>query len=140
MKTEKKYKTPEYTRRAIDKYNSRFARFTISTPHDVKDRLNAVLKAGESANALINDLLLQEIERREAADTDLQEAKPQEAPQGAASGARTNRHEAAKSRTEGRTEAQEGKTSAGATEGSPQEEPKPRGRSRKASGAKQKSI
>ena len=66
----KKQKTPEYTRRAIDKYNTKFARFTVSTPHDVKDRLTAVLKPGESANSLINDLLLKEIERREKSRED----------------------------------------------------------------------
>lgn len=66
----KKQKTPEYTRRAIEKYHAKFARFTISTPHDVKDRLNAVLKPGESANSLINDLLLKEIERREKSRED----------------------------------------------------------------------
>ena len=61
----KKQKTPDYTRRAIEKYHAKFARFTISTPHEIKDRLNAVLKPKESANSLINDLLLKEIERRE---------------------------------------------------------------------------
>lgn len=61
----KKQKTPEYTRRAIEKYHLKFARFTISTPHEIKDRLTAVLGPKESANGLINELLLREIERRE---------------------------------------------------------------------------
>lgn len=66
----KKQRTPEYTRRAIEKYHAKFARFTISTPHDVKDRLTAVLRPDESANSLINDLLLKEIERREMSRED----------------------------------------------------------------------
>lgn len=112
-----------------------YDRIGIVTPKGTRDYIKSL---GMSANSYINGLIEADRRRREAAeaaDTDLQEAKPQEATQGTASGARTNRHEATKSRTEGRTEAQEGKTSEGDAEGSLQEETKPRGRSRKASGA-----
>ena len=117
-----------------------YDRIGIVTPKGTRDYIKSL---GMSANSYINGLIEADRKRREAAEdpehnlqemdpgpaADHQQTKPQEAPQGTASGARTNRHEATKSATEGRTEAQEGKTSAGAAEGSP------RSRSRKASAA-----
>jgi len=120
-----------------------YDRIGIVTPKGTKDRIKAL--TGQTINNYINELIAEDLKRREAAEDpehNLQEsrpegpeAKPQEAPQGTTPGARTNRHEATKSPTEGRTEAQEGTTSPAAAEGSLQEEPKPRRRSRKASGA-----
>ena len=120
-----------------------YDRIGIVTPKGTRDYIKSL---GMSANSYINGLIEADRKRREAAEdpegpehnlqgmnpgpaADHQQAKPQEAPQGTASGARTNRHEATRSAAEGRTEAQEGKTSAGAAEGSS------RSRSRKASGA-----
>ena len=119
-----------------------YDRIGIVTPKGTREYIKSL---GMSANSYINGLIEADRRRREAAedpDTDLQEnrhegpeTKPQEAPQDAASGARTNRQAATKSPTEGRTEAQEGTTSAATKGSNPQEEPKPRGRSRKASAA-----
>ena len=100
-----------------EKIKQNYDRVSIALPKGTKDRIKAT---GDTLNNFIINAVM---ERLKAAEADLQEgpeAKPQEAPQGTASGARTNRHEATKSPTEGRTEAQE---------------PKPRGRSRKASAA-----
>lgn len=111
-----------------EKIKQNYDRVSIALPKGTKDRIKAT---GDTLNNFIINAVM---EKLKAAEADLQQAA-QEATQDATPGARTNRHEATKSRTGGRTEAQEGTTSAGAAEGSPQEEPKPRSRSRKASGA-----
>ena len=110
-----------------EKIKQNYDRVSIALPKGTKDRIKAT---GDTLNNFIINAVM---ERLKAAEADLQQAA-QEAPQDTASGARTNRQAATKSRTESRTEAQEGTTSAGAGEGSLQEEPRPRGRSKKGTG------
>ena len=63
MEKKKTTKTPEYTRRAIANYQSKFDRVNINLEKGLKDRLKAL--TGESLNACVNRLIKEEIERRE---------------------------------------------------------------------------
>jgi hypothetical protein len=57
----KQVKTPEYTRRAQDKYNAQFDIFTIKAPKGTKERMEAVgMTPADRVSAV-----LKEIERRE---------------------------------------------------------------------------
>lgn len=56
-----KHKTPDYTRKAIDKYHDKFERFTISLPIGSKQWIAD--NAGMSLNAYFN--MLFEQDRRE---------------------------------------------------------------------------
>lgn len=58
-----KKKTAEYTRKAIEKYQSKFERFTISLPIGSKEKIKAV--TGKSLNQYFNDLYVEDMERRE---------------------------------------------------------------------------
>ena len=58
-------KTADYTRRAIDKYNSKFDRVAANLPKGTKERIKAV--AGNlSAGAFVVRATLAELERLEA--------------------------------------------------------------------------
>lgn len=43
-------KTPDYTKKAINKYNAQFDRLTINLPKGTKERIEAVLKDGQSVS------------------------------------------------------------------------------------------
>lgn len=58
-----KKKTADYTRKAIEKYQSKFERFTISLPIGSREKIKAV--TGKSLNQYFNDLYLEDMERRE---------------------------------------------------------------------------
>ncbi|MFQ9515306.1 MAG: hypothetical protein ACLRZ9_05710 [Eubacterium sp.] len=73
-----KNKTPEYTRRAIDKYLNKFESKTIRLPKGTTERIK---KHSESVNGFINNLVLSELERLEqqtAKATDYQKQIKQE--------------------------------------------------------------
>lgn len=55
-------KTPEYTRKAIDKYLSKLESKTIRFPKGTTERIKA---QGKSVNGFVNDLVLAELERLE---------------------------------------------------------------------------
>ena len=54
--------TPEYTRKAIDKYNAKFDRFTLNIPKGYKDIIKN--KIGLSCSAYINELIELDFEKR----------------------------------------------------------------------------
>lgn len=57
----KQVKTPEYTRRAQEKYNSQFDIFTVKAPKGTKERMEAVgMTPADRVTAILS-----EIERRE---------------------------------------------------------------------------
>ena len=58
-----KKKTADYTRKAIEKYQSKFERFTISLPIGRRERIKEV--TGKSLNQYFNDLFVEDIERRD---------------------------------------------------------------------------
>ena len=58
-----KKKTADYTRKAIEKYQSKFERFTISLPIGSREKINAV--TGKSLNQYFNDLFVEDMERRD---------------------------------------------------------------------------
>jgi hypothetical protein len=57
----KENKTPEYTRKAIAKYQSKFDRVNINLPRGLKDQVKAA--TGESVNSLVVRLLIAELEK-----------------------------------------------------------------------------
>lgn len=63
--------TPKYTRKAIDKYNSKFEKLQINTPKGTKARIEAVApidpKSGKkkSATQIINALIADYLEQNE---------------------------------------------------------------------------
>lgn len=59
---QKKTITPEYTRKAIAKYQSKFDRVNINLPKGLKDHAKAA--TGESVNALVVRLICEELARR----------------------------------------------------------------------------
>ena len=58
-----KPKTPEYTRRAIQKYMAEKDKATVVFPKGTKDRIKEL--TGESINSFVNRLVLAELERLE---------------------------------------------------------------------------
>ena len=58
--------TPEYTKKAINKYNSKFDRIAVNLPIGTKERIKEL--TGKSCNAYISDLVLAELERLENCD------------------------------------------------------------------------
>ena len=58
----KEPKTPEYTRKAIAAYQSKFERININLPIGTKDRIKA---AGQTVNGLANKLILEYLEAQE---------------------------------------------------------------------------
>lgn len=55
-------KTPEYTRKAIDKYLSKLESKTIRFPKGTTERIKA---QGKSVNGFVNNLVIAELERLE---------------------------------------------------------------------------
>lgn len=55
--------TPEYTKKAINKYNSKFDRIAVNLPIGTKERIKEL--TGKSCNAYISELVLAELERLE---------------------------------------------------------------------------
>ena len=56
-------KVPEYNRKAIDNYNSKFDRIMINTPKGTKERIKEL--TGLSCNAFISELVIKELDRIE---------------------------------------------------------------------------
>lgn len=56
-------KTPEYTRKAIDKYNAKWDRLAVNLPKGTKERIKEL--TGKSGNAYISALVLADLERLE---------------------------------------------------------------------------
>ncbi len=54
-------KTPEYTRKAVARYQAKFDRVNINLNKGLKDQIKAA--TGESLNACVVRLLLEELER-----------------------------------------------------------------------------
>lgn len=61
--------TPEYTKRAIQKYNSKFDRVAVNLPKGSKDRIKEL--TGKSCSAFMAELALAELDRLEGKETDL---------------------------------------------------------------------
>lgn len=57
-------KTPEYTKNAINKYNSKFDRIAVNLPKGTKERIKEL--TGESCNAYISALVLENLEQLES--------------------------------------------------------------------------
>ena len=55
--------TPEYTKKAINKYNSKFDRIAVNLPIGTKERIKEL--TGKSCNSYISELVLAELERLE---------------------------------------------------------------------------
>lgn len=66
-------KTPEYTRKAIDKYLSKLESKTIRFPKGTTERIKA---QGQSVNGFVNNLVLAELDRLEQSEN--QEPGPQQ--------------------------------------------------------------
>lgn len=56
--------TPEYTKKAINKYNAKFDRIAVNLPKGTKERIKNL--TGESYNAFVSALVLKELERLES--------------------------------------------------------------------------
>lgn len=54
-------KTPEYTKKAINNYNSKFDRIAVNLPIGTKDRIKEL--TGKSCNAYISALVLADLNR-----------------------------------------------------------------------------
>ena len=59
----KKNVTPEYTKKAIRKYNDKFDRVAVNLPKGTKNKIKEL--TGLSCNRYINDLVLEDIKRME---------------------------------------------------------------------------
>lgn len=57
-------KTPDYTRRAINNYNSKFDRITVNFPKGTKERIKTT--TGESAGGFAIKCVLAELDRLES--------------------------------------------------------------------------
>ena len=68
----KENKTPEYTRKAIAKYQSKFDRVNINLVKGLKDQIKAA--TGESLNSCVTRLLMEELERHGVPYTPPEEA------------------------------------------------------------------
>ena len=55
--------TLEYTKKAINKYNSKFDRIAVNLPIGTKERIKEI--TGKSCNAYISELVLAELDRLE---------------------------------------------------------------------------
>lgn len=69
-------KVPEYNLRAINKYNSKFDRIAVNLPLGSKERIKEL--TGKSCNAYISQLVLEDLERIEAAKWKAENPKPVE--------------------------------------------------------------
>lgn len=70
-------KTPEYTKNAINKYNSKFDRIAVNLPKGTKERIKEL--TGESCNAYISALVLENLEQLESR-TSTHVSDPDECP------------------------------------------------------------
>ena len=59
-----KSKTPEYTKRAIQKYNDKFDRIAVNLPKGTKDKIKEL--TGVSCNKFISELVIEELHRMES--------------------------------------------------------------------------
>lgn len=60
-------KVPEYSLRAINKYNAKFDRLTVNLPIGTKERIQTL--TGKSCNAYLSELALADLERLEKLST-----------------------------------------------------------------------
>lgn len=60
--------TPEYTKRAINKYNDKFDRIAVNLPKGTKDRIYRL--TGESCNAYISKLVTDALDNLDNKKTD----------------------------------------------------------------------
>lgn len=58
--------TPEYTKKAINKYNAKFDRIAVNLPKGTKERIKEL--TGKSCNAYVSALVLSDLDRLENAD------------------------------------------------------------------------
>lgn len=65
MTEKKNIKTPEYTRKAIEKYHAKFDRIAVSLPKGSKNWI--MENTGQSCNAFFNDLFQEYKSRKESA-------------------------------------------------------------------------
>lgn len=56
-------KTPEYTKKAIQNYNSKFDRVAVNLPKGTKDKIKEL--TGKSCNAYISELVINDLENLE---------------------------------------------------------------------------
>lgn len=61
--------TPEYTKKAIQKYNSKFDRVAVNLPKGSKERIKKL--TGKSCSAFMAELALAELDRLEDKDNKL---------------------------------------------------------------------
>lgn len=59
-------KTPEYTKKAINNYNSKFDRIAVNLPIGTKDKIKEL--TGKSCNAYISALVLADLDRLESGE------------------------------------------------------------------------
>lgn len=57
-------KTPEYTKNAINKYNSKFDRIAVNLPIGTKEKIKEL--TGKSCNAYISSLVIENLEQLES--------------------------------------------------------------------------
>ena len=58
-------KTPNYTKNAVNKYNSKFDRIAVNLPKGTKEEIRQL--TGKSCNAFISSLVISELERIKSA-------------------------------------------------------------------------
>lgn len=63
--------TPEYTKRAINKYNDKFDRIAVNLPKGTKERIYKL--TGESCNAYISKLVIETLDSLDNASADKQD-------------------------------------------------------------------
>ena len=56
--------TPEYTKKAINKYNSKFDRIAVNLPKGTKERIKAL--TGKSCNAYVSELVVKDLDSLES--------------------------------------------------------------------------
>ena len=59
--------TPQYTKDAINRYNSKFDRIAVNLPKGTKERIKEL--TGKSCNAYISELVLENLDRLESVET-----------------------------------------------------------------------
>ena len=55
-------KVPEYTKRAVKKYDAKFDKVLVRLPHGIADKIRSEL--GISCNAYINQLVMEDLKSR----------------------------------------------------------------------------
>lgn len=64
-------KIPEYTRKAIQKYNDKFDRIAVNLPKGTKEEIKEL--TGKSCNAFVSELVINELGRIKATEQTKQE-------------------------------------------------------------------